>query len=70
MRQSAQLSSGMRALTGIAPCSEKDLQRQVTVARSQLRELRTTADTNQARLFDHSQRQGASSSDVRLPSTD
>ncbi|GAA6043951.1 hypothetical protein NBRC10512_004870 [Rhodotorula toruloides] len=36
---------------------EKDLQRQVTVARSQLRELRTTADTNQARLFDHSQRQ-------------
>ncbi|BGP17055.1 hypothetical protein JCM10213_000307 [Rhodosporidiobolus nylandii] len=36
---------------------EQDLQRQVTVARSQLRELRTTADTNQARLFDHSQRQ-------------
>ncbi|GAA6034575.1 hypothetical protein JCM8097_005404 [Rhodosporidiobolus ruineniae] len=36
---------------------EQDLQRQVTVARSQLRELRTTADTSQARLFDHSQRQ-------------
>ncbi|TNY17439.1 CASP C terminal-domain-containing protein [Rhodotorula diobovata] len=36
---------------------EKDLQRQVSVARSQLRELRTTADSNQARLFDHSQRQ-------------
>ncbi|GAA5988242.1 hypothetical protein JCM10908_002127 [Rhodotorula pacifica] len=36
---------------------EKDLQRQVTVARSQLRELRTTADTSQARLLDHSQRQ-------------
>ncbi|GAA5979753.1 hypothetical protein JCM11641_004077 [Rhodosporidiobolus odoratus] len=36
---------------------EQDFQRQVTVARSQLRELRTTADTNQARLFDHSQRQ-------------
>ncbi|POY71026.1 hypothetical protein BMF94_5952 [Rhodotorula taiwanensis] len=36
---------------------EKDLQRQVTLARSQLRELRTTADTSQARLLDHSQRQ-------------
>ncbi|GAA6057858.1 hypothetical protein JCM3770_002725 [Rhodotorula araucariae] len=36
---------------------EKDLQRQVSVARSQLRELRTTADSSQARLFDHSQRQ-------------
>ncbi|KAI5477893.1 Golgi membrane protein [Pseudohyphozyma bogoriensis] len=36
---------------------EKDLQRQVTVARSQLRELRTTNDTSQAKLFDHSQRQ-------------
>ncbi|ORY89725.1 CASP C terminal-domain-containing protein [Leucosporidium creatinivorum] len=36
---------------------EKDLQRQVTVARSQLRELRTTADSSQAKLFDHSQRQ-------------
>ncbi|GAA5981296.1 hypothetical protein JCM5350_006091 [Sporobolomyces pararoseus] len=36
---------------------EKDLQRQVTVARSQLRELRTTADTSQARLLDNSQRQ-------------
>ncbi len=38
--------------------SEKDLQRQVTVARSQLRELRTTNDSSQAKLFDHSQRQG------------
>lgn len=37
---------------------EKDLQRQVTVARSQLRELRTTNDSSQAKLFDHSQRQG------------
>ncbi|GAA5828670.1 hypothetical protein JCM3766R1_003781 [Sporobolomyces carnicolor] len=36
---------------------ERDLQRQVTVARSQLRELRTTADTSQARLLDNSQRQ-------------
>lgn len=34
------------------------MQRQVTVARSQLRELRTTADTSQARLLDNSQRQG------------
>ncbi|KAK4054157.1 hypothetical protein OIV83_001183 [Microbotryomycetes sp. JL201] len=36
---------------------EKDLQRQVTVARSQLRELRTTADTSEARLLDQSLRQ-------------
>ncbi|KAK4694877.1 homeobox protein cut-like, partial [Phenoliferia sp. Uapishka_3] len=36
---------------------EKDLQRQVTVARSQLRELRTTNDSSQAKLFDHSERQ-------------
>lgn len=39
---------------------EKDLQRQVTVARSQLRELRTTNDSSQAKLFDHSQRRGTS----------
>ncbi|KAK4054374.1 hypothetical protein OIO90_003607 [Microbotryomycetes sp. JL221] len=36
---------------------EKDLQRQVTVARSQLRELRTTADSSEAKLFDQSLRQ-------------
>lgn len=30
----------------------------MTVARSQLRELRTTNDSSQAKLFDHSQRQG------------
>ncbi|GAA6023391.1 hypothetical protein JCM10207_002531 [Rhodosporidiobolus poonsookiae] len=36
---------------------EKDLQRQVSVARTQLRELRATADTSQARLFDREQRQ-------------
>lgn len=33
------------------------MQRQVTVARSQLRDLRTTNDSSQAKLFDHSQRQ-------------
>lgn len=37
--------------------SEKDLQRQVTVARTQLRDLRTSNDTSQAKLFDHSERQ-------------
>lgn len=37
---------------------EKDLQRQVTTARSQLRELRTTNDFSQARLFESSERQG------------
>ena len=36
---------------------EKDLQRQVTVARSQLRDLRTSNDSSEAKLFDHSQRQ-------------
>lgn len=46
-------------LTAVVALREKDLQRQVTVARSQLRELRTTADSSQAKLFDHSQRQGA-----------
>lgn len=39
----------------------------MTLARSQLRELRTTADTSQARLLDHSQRQGKESSLFERP---
>lgn len=37
---------------------EQDLQRQVTLARNQLRDLRMSNDSNQAKLLDHSQRQG------------
>ncbi|KAL5528564.1 hypothetical protein ACEPAF_7700 [Sanghuangporus sanghuang] len=36
---------------------EKDLVRQLSVAQSQLRDLRMSNESNQARLFDHSQRQ-------------
>ena len=39
-------------------CSEQDLQRQVSLAKSQLRELRMSNETNQAKLLDHTQRQG------------
>jgi hypothetical protein len=37
--------------------SEQDLQRQVTLTKTQLRDLRTSHDSNQAKLLDHSQRQ-------------
>ncbi|GJE95498.1 CASP C terminal-domain-containing protein [Phanerochaete sordida] len=36
---------------------EQDLQRQVALAKSQLRDLRTSHDSNQAKLLDHTQRQ-------------
>ncbi|KAH9935535.1 CASP C terminal-domain-containing protein [Fomitopsis serialis] len=36
---------------------EQDLQRQVTLTRSQLRDLRTSNESNQAKLIDHTQRQ-------------
>jgi homeobox protein cut-like len=38
--------------------SEQDLQRQVSLLRSQLRDLRMSNDSNQAKLLDHSSRQG------------
>ena len=38
--------------------SEQDLQRQVSLLRNQLRDLRVSNDTNQAKLLDHSSRQG------------
>ncbi|CCM01147.1 uncharacterized protein FIBRA_03195 [Fibroporia radiculosa] len=36
---------------------EQDLQRQIALTRSQLRDLRMSNETNQAKLFDHTQRQ-------------
>ncbi|KAL0579169.1 hypothetical protein V5O48_002850 [Marasmius crinis-equi] len=40
---------------------EKDLQRQLSLTKNQLRDLRLSNDTTQAKLLDHSQRQGKSS---------
>jgi homeobox protein cut-like len=37
---------------------EKDLQKQVTLVKGQLREVRTANESTQAKLLDHSQRQG------------
>ena len=37
---------------------EKDLVRQLSLAQTQLRDLRMSNETNQAKLLDHSQRQG------------
>jgi homeobox protein cut-like len=38
--------------------SEQDLQRQVSLAKSQLRDMRMSNDSHQAKLLNHSQRQG------------
>ena len=38
--------------------SEQDLQKQVSLAKNQLRDLRASNENNQAKLLDHSQRQG------------
>jgi len=38
--------------------SEQDLQRQISLTKNQLRDLRMSNDSNQAKLIDHSQRQG------------
>lgn len=40
--------------------SEQDLQKQMTLVKGQLRELRVSNETTQAKLLDHGQRQGAS----------
>lgn len=43
-------------------CSrEQDLQKQISLARNQLRDLRTSNESQQAKLLDHSQRQGTTS---------
>lgn len=39
-------------------CSEQDLQRQLALTKNQLRDLRMSHETNQAKLLDHTQRQG------------
>jgi homeobox protein cut-like len=39
---------------------EQDLQRQLSLTKNQLRDLRVSNENNQAKLFDHSQRQGIS----------
>jgi homeobox protein cut-like len=39
---------------------ERDLQRQLDLTKEQLRDLRASNETTQAKLFDHSERQGAS----------
>lgn len=38
---------------------EQDLQRQLTVTKTHLRDLRISNESNQARLLDHSQKQGS-----------
>lgn len=45
-------------LQGRVSSSEQDLQRQVSLTKNQLRDLRMSNDSNQAKLLDHSQRQG------------
>lgn len=37
---------------------ERDLQRQVNLVKGQLRDLRSSNETQEAKLLDHSQRQG------------
>jgi homeobox protein cut-like len=44
--------------------SEQDLQRQVSLTKNQLRDLRMSNDSNQAKLLDHSSRQGNISSKI------
>lgn len=41
-------------------CREQDLQRQLALTKNQLRDLRMSHETNQAKLLDHTQRQGKS----------
>src|SRR5882762_5979706 len=41
---------------------EQDLQRQISLTKTQLRDLRMSNESNQAKLLDHSQRQGTASS--------
>ena len=50
--------SGKRAVVTSRGIREQDLQKQVTLTKSQLRDLRMSHETNQAKLLDQSQRQG------------
>ena len=44
------------------------MQRQLSLTKNQLRDLRLSNDTTQAKLLDHSQRQGNQNSDPHFPS--
>ena len=46
--------------------SERDLQRQLKLTKDQLRELRASNETNQAKLFDQSERQGENSANIKI----
>lgn len=48
--------------------SEQDLQRQLALTKNQLRDLRMSHDSNQAKLLDHTQRQGTQACTL-IPST-
>lgn len=50
---------GGTIFTGLA--REQDLQRQLSLTKNQLRDLRMSHESNQAKLLDHTQRQGESS---------
>lgn len=52
------VTSSSNGFTNLCQCSEQDLQRQVALAKSQLKDLRTSNESNQAKLLDHTQRQG------------
>lgn len=45
---------------------EQDLQRQVALTKNQLRDLRMSHESNQAKLLDHTQRQGKYPSDIEV----
>jgi hypothetical protein len=47
-------------------CRERDLQRQLTLTKDQLRDLRASNESNEAKLIDQSERQGAASSHTGL----
>ena len=46
--------------------SERDLQRQLRLTKDQLRELRASNETNQAKLFDQSERQGGAAVNIEF----
>jgi len=52
------VATGLRAAGLTVHNREQDLQRQVTLTRTQLKELRVSNESNQAKLLDHTQRQG------------
>ena len=45
---------------------EKDLQRQVTLVKTQLREVQSSNESKEARLLDHTQREGGAALNTRV----